>query len=229
VRRTIAGYPAELLRLPLSADVDPARDEPAARTMECWAVADLDTLIDRDTLLRAASPADPPYWALPWIGARAIAAAVLASPLPASARVLEIGCGLGLAGVAAGTSGARVLFSDYVPEALEFARANAEHHALPNYDARLVDFTSDRLEERFDVVVAADVVYEPESYEPLVRFLCEHTAPHGRILLTETLRADAQRVLRALEASGFDRTTRAVWVPEEGKRERTWLHELHRD
>jgi predicted nicotinamide N-methyase len=199
-----------------------------ARALELWTVADLHRFVDADILLRAVDPPAPPYWALPWIGARAIAARLLTSRPGATTRVLEIGCGLGLAGVAAGLAGASVMFTDYVAEALAFARANAEQHRLRSFDTRVVDFTRDRLGERYDLVIAADVVYEPDSYEPLVEFLTTHTAPHGRVLLTESLRADAKRVLAMLVERGFSLTTEAAWVPEDGKLERTWLHELVR-
>jgi predicted nicotinamide N-methyase len=224
VRREIAGYPAELVRLELEA-ASPGRE---ARALDLWTVVDLHRFVDADALLRAFDPPTPPYWALPWIGARAIAARLLAAPPAASLRVLEIGCGLGLAGVAAGIGGAHVLFTDYVSEALAFARVNAEHHVLRSFGTQRVDFTRDRLAERFDLVVAADVVYEPGSYEPLVEFLAMHTAPRGRVLLTESLRADAKRVLAMLVERGFALATEAAWVPEDGKLERTWLHELRR-
>ena len=42
------------------------------------------------------------------------------------------------------------------------ARRYAEHHRLRSFDTRVVDFTRDRLDAPFDLVVAADVVYEPE-------------------------------------------------------------------
>lgn len=45
-------------------------------------------------------------------------------------RVIELGCGLGLAGIAAGLAGAHVLFTDYVPQALEFAEKNARLNGL---------------------------------------------------------------------------------------------------
>lgn len=218
----IGGYPAALVCLELEA----AAPEHAVRTLEIWTVAELDRIVDAQALLRAVDPPDPPYWALPWIGARAIAARLLANPPAPSTRVLEIGCGLGLAGVAAGLGGAHVVFTDYVAEALAFARANAELHRLRSFDTRVVDFTRDRLDARYDLVIAADVVYEPASYSPLTDFLAEHTAPGGRVLLTETLRADAKRVLAKLVERGFALRTEAAWVPEDGKLERTWLHEL---
>jgi predicted nicotinamide N-methyase len=221
----IGGYPAERTRI----ELETPRAGCPAREIELWCVAELESLVDARELLRADNPPDPPYWALPWIGARAIAARLLDS-LPASgASVLEIGCGLGLAGVAAGLGGASVMFSDYVPAALEFANANAELNKLRAYETRLADFTRDHLGRVFDLVIAADVVYEPPSYEPLVAFLDEHVvAEGGQVLLTESLRADAKRVLAMLVERGFALDTTTVWVPEAGKLERTWLHTLER-
>ncbi len=58
--------------------------------------------------------------------------------------------------------------------------------------------------------------------------MAAHTKPTGTILLTESLRADARRVLDMLAAFGFMDRRSATWVDEEGRPERTWLHELVR-
>src|SRR5689334_17242665 len=71
-----------------------------------------------------------PYWAYLWPGAWLLAEAVAREPLPiaAGAEALEIGCGLGLAGLVAVRRGLRVRFTDYDPAPLRFvaesARAN---------------------------------------------------------------------------------------------------------
>jgi predicted nicotinamide N-methyase len=142
--------------------------------------------------------------------------------------VLDLGCGLGLAGVAAGLTGASVVFADLVEEALAFAEANADLHRLQRYRTVRLDFTRERLDHRFDLVLAADVVYDPAHYASLVRFLDTHLAANGAILVTESLRADARQVITALTRSGFEASTRAVWVDEDGRAERTWLHTLRR-
>ena len=46
---------------------------------------------------------------------------------------MEVGCGLGLPGVAALARGLRVTFSDYDPAALEFAARNARLNQLENF------------------------------------------------------------------------------------------------
>jgi predicted nicotinamide N-methyase len=192
-------------------------------------VAQLESIVDRDELLRAADPAEPPYWALPWIGARAIAARMIAEAPSASAHVLDLGCGLGLSGVAAGLAGSRVTFADNVAATLEFAHANARLHELAAYEALCLDFTRDRLERRFDWVLAADIVYDPACYAPLVDFLDAHLTEDGTLLLTESLRADARTVIEMLSVRGIRASTDAIWVVEDGKPERTWLHTLRRE
>ena len=240
--------PAELVEIDVTAALDPSdldiSEERAApesptgpavtdrarkkRSVEIFAVAGLEAIVDGDALLRAHDPEEPPYWALVWIGARAIAAQMLATPPSARMRVLDLGCGLGLSGIAAASGGAHVTFADYVPQALEFVRASAAHHAIPpeRFAIRTLDFTREEPPERYDVVLAADVVYEPEAYGPLVDFLCSALAPRGTLWLTETLRADARRVLEALRARGLLLETAASWVIEDGRAERTWLHRL---
>ena len=92
----------------------------------------------------------------------------------------------------------------------------------------MIDFTRSRLDETFDLILAADIVYRPDDYDSLVTFLAAHTNPTGTILLTESLRADAGRVIDMLTALAFMDRRSETWVEEEGRQERTWLHELTR-
>jgi predicted nicotinamide N-methyase len=222
VTRRLAGFTAELVRIDLPANCQ------GPRSLAVYRVADLERHVDRDALLRGTDVQEPPYWALVWSGARAIAADLLDSPPEARCSVLDLGCGLGLSGVAAGLSGASVWFADMMEEALAFAEANADLHRLKRHRTLRLDFTRDRLDRRFDLVLAADVVYDPAHYEALVRFLDSHLDEGGTILLTESLRADARAVISMLTRSGFEVATRAVSVEEEGRAERTWLHTLRR-
>jgi predicted nicotinamide N-methyase len=218
----LAGFTAELV------EIDLPTNRHVTRSLPIYRVADLERHVDRDALLRGTDLEEPPYWALVWCGARAIAADLLDFPPEAHSTVLDLGCGLGLSGVAAGLAGASVVFADIAEEALAFAAANADLHRLKRYRTLRLDFTRARLDGRFDLVLAADVVYDPAHYASLVRFLDAHLAEDGAILLTESLRADARQVIAALTRSGFESASRAVWVDEDGRAERTWLHTLRR-
>ena len=219
--KSIAGYPAELSSVALNED--------QSRSLELFTVANLADMVDGDVLLAGPNPPEPPYWALVWIGAKAVADYLLEAPPPKHARILDLGCGLGLSGIAAGLGGAAITFADIVPESLEFVRASAEHHRLDSFSTRVVDFTRDRLDPSFDLILASDIVYAPDDYAALVDFIDRHTTEHGTVLLTESLRADAKYVTHALEARGFVDDVRATWVPDGGKLERTWLHVLTRN
>jgi len=233
-----------------------------ARRVELYLLAEPESAIDAGALLRERVIADPPYWALVWTGARAIAAVLMQGPSPHTSgaqtpdlvraaaaalpqgrlteglRVLDLGCGLGLSGLAAANIGARVVFGDYLEQPLAFVRASlarrADEARTPArqasgvHEVRRIDFTRDRLGERFDLILAADIVYDPAHYAALAEFLDLHLAGDGAILLTESLRADARVFLDGLCGRGFDDARRCLWVFEEGRRERTWLHTLTR-
>src|SRR5215217_6466938 len=65
-----------------------------------------------------------PYWAELWPSSRALARRVGTRALR-GARVLELGCGLGLPSIAAALAGGRVLATDWSPEAVAFTERNA--------------------------------------------------------------------------------------------------------
>jgi predicted nicotinamide N-methyase len=65
-----------------------------------------------------------PYWAELWPSGVALARRVAARALK-GARVLELGCGLGLPSLAAALAGGRVLATDWSPQAIELLRDNA--------------------------------------------------------------------------------------------------------
>src|SRR5262245_31455755 len=62
-----------------------------------------------------------PYWVDLWPAARMLAKWLVRQTWPAGLRALEVGCGLGLPGVAALAMGMRVTFSDCDSAALRFA------------------------------------------------------------------------------------------------------------
>src|SRR5580692_2561840 len=69
-----------------------------------------------------------PYWATLWPAARMLAKVVVRESwdsYPRPVEVLEVGCGLGLGGIACLARGLSVTFSDLDETALTFASANA--------------------------------------------------------------------------------------------------------
>jgi predicted nicotinamide N-methyase len=113
-----------------------------------------------------------PYWAELWPSGVALAREVAPRALR-GARVVELGCGLGLPSLAAALAGGRVLATDWAAPALDLLRENAERNGAQLELAR-VDWTQpDALLSRapFDLVLAADVLYEERNLEPLLALL----------------------------------------------------------
>src|SRR5437879_4103786 len=85
-----------------------------------------DHLLDHPAVRSAfASDEYMPYWADLWPAARMLAKFLLRQKWPAGLRALEVGCGLGLPGIAALKAGLHVTFSDCDATALRFAANNA--------------------------------------------------------------------------------------------------------
>ena len=169
-----------------------------------------------------------PYWAELWPSAVALAAFVLERGIGRGLRALELGCGLGLAGVAAARLGARMTFTDYEPDALAFARAN---HALNlgfPAPARLVDWRDPPRDLAAPVVLAADVLYELRFLEPFLRTLRQAVAPGGVALVAEPGRSIAEGTVERLERQGFHRELHLQEVVYRGRVHEVWIHELRR-
>ena len=113
-----------------------------------------------------------PYWAQLWPSGTALAQAVAVRWL-GGMRAVEVGCGLGLAALGAALAGARVLATDWSPDALALLEANVAANGLP-VETACVDWTAPGpLLERapFDLVLAADVLYERRAVAPLADLL----------------------------------------------------------
>jgi predicted nicotinamide N-methyase len=165
-----------------------------------------------------------PYWAELWPSGVALAREIAARDVAALA-VLELGCGLGLPALAATAGGARVLAVDWSPDAVALLRRNAERNGVL-LDADAVSwFEPDALAGRgpFDLVLAADVLYERRNAEPLLALLARVTAPDGEALLADPARpATPDFLARAKESWCI--VSRRLWDSP-----RVELHALRRD
>ena len=109
-----------------------------------------------------------PYWAELWPAARALAEVL---PDVSGLRVVELGCGLGLPSLVAAAKGASVTAIDWSPDAVELLLANAARNGL-ELRAEVRDWR-EPWDERFDLALAADVLYERRNVEPVLERLRE--------------------------------------------------------
>jgi predicted nicotinamide N-methyase len=144
---------------------------------------------------------DAPYWPLQWPPATAMAQAIYRASWPSGARVLEVGCGIGLAGLAAAARGERVTVSDNQPDAVKLAVANAALNGL-TVEGLVLDWRKP-LDREFDVILGCEVIYDAALHEPLLRVLTQMLAADGEIWLADHGRMHAPLFARRAAAIGF--------------------------
>jgi predicted nicotinamide N-methyase len=113
-----------------------------------------------------------PYWSVLWRSGVALGREVGRGRLDGLA-VVELGCGMGVPSLAASAAGASVLATDADAGALELLACNASGNGLEVATER-VDWASPApLAARapFDLVLAADVLYERSAVAPLLSLL----------------------------------------------------------
>ena len=113
-----------------------------------------------------------PYWSIIWRSGVALARELSVLSLE-GLRVVELGCGLGIPSLAARRGGASVLATDSDAEALDLVERNARENGL-EVDTLPVDWEAPaELIERapFDLVLAADVLYERPGVAQLLELL----------------------------------------------------------
>jgi predicted nicotinamide N-methyase len=113
-----------------------------------------------------------PYWAVLWRSGVALARELDGMPLRGR-RVVELGCGLALPSIAAARAGASVLATDGDPDALELVEWNARANGV-RVETATADWTDPGELLRhapFDLVLAADVLYERASVAQLLSLL----------------------------------------------------------
>jgi predicted nicotinamide N-methyase len=139
-------------------------------------------------------------------------------------RVLELGCGLGLAGIAAGRAGAAVTLSDLSEDALAYAGANAAANGLPRARCatRSLDWVAPPadLQGGYELVIGSELLYDYTSHGPLLRLLPRLLAPGGRVLLVDRPRLVVDRFLGRLRDRGFrgSATRRRLALPDAPER-----------
>jgi predicted nicotinamide N-methyase len=135
-------------------------------------------------------------------------------------RVVELGCGLAVPSIAAARAGAEVLATDSDAEALELIAKNAPANGVRIETAKVDWARPAELVSRapFDLVLAADVLYERQSVGPLLSLLPR--------LAPEALVADPGR---PAAAAFLDEARRRGWGVETTIRDVVRIHRLQLD
>ena len=168
-----------------------------------------------------------PYWAELWPSAIALARYLSRGAL-AGRLAVELGCGVGLPTVAALTGGAKVLATDHYEAALAFTLYNARANLGREPEAALLNWHAPETERlgTFDLVLAADVLYEARNVPALGNLVPALLAPGGEAVFADPRRDDAPAFVELMERRGLENTTEGMEVEQGGKGVRVLIHRL---
>lgn len=168
-----------------------------------------------------------PYWAELWPSAMGLATHLAKYPsLVTDKTVIEIGGGLGLPALVAASSGADVTSTDYLKDAVDFARKNAAINGIGNIHFKTFDWREADGHERFDVLLASDVAYERSQFGHLEKAFKYLVKPAGLILLSEPNRYIAEPFLENLTKTGYSLEKYSYNVEVKGIKSNVSVYEI---
>jgi len=145
-----------------------------------------------------------PYWAELWPAAESLAEFVLRQSWVQDTPVLELGCGIGLVGLAALRAGLEVTFSDRQELAVATALENAARNGFLGAHGRVIDWRAPPRDSDFPLILAADVLYNTALHQPLLSTLEALLAPKGIGYIADPGRSSAEPFVAAAFGRGFN-------------------------
>jgi len=108
------------------------------------------------------SSASWPFFGMLWPSGLLLADLLSREPL-GGGRILELGCGLGMASLVINARGGDILATDYHPRAEVFLHDNSRRNALTDTPFQRLDWRMPNPDLGvFDLIIGSDLLYEPD-------------------------------------------------------------------
>ena len=171
--------------------------------LEILQIRDLEDYLVSNIEAQGLSLENFPYWAMVWDAALVLADFLVKQEPEANRRILEIGAGLGFAGLCAAARGHQVTLTDNTPDALAFARLSVFHNNLTNAHIEYFDWSAPTLDGNFDWIIGSDILYEIKNFEPVMKVFGRYLKPGGKIYLTQGIRGTGPKAFFDLIKPGY--------------------------
>lgn len=147
-----------------------------------------------------------PFWVKIWEAAVVLADFMASQPPVEDGRVLELGAGLGLPGLAAAAAGHRVVLSDYEEQIIDFQRVSAAACGVtPQVEHLLLDWLAPPADlPRFTTIIGAEVLFREDFFQPLLTIFRQCLAPGGTIYLAHDFTRKSLPAFLALAEADFE-------------------------
>jgi len=119
-------------------------------------------------------------------------------------RILEVGCGIGLASLLLNQRDANITATDQHPIAEEFMQLNTglnNARDIPFVRTGWNDAENDL--EKYDLIIGSDILYEPNHAELLARFIHRHANPVCEVIIIDPGRGHGANFSKQMTGFGY--------------------------
>ncbi|MBP6018267.1 MAG: SAM-dependent methyltransferase [Burkholderiaceae bacterium] len=150
-----------------------------------------------------------------WPSGVQLATQLASRPVSLNERILEIGCGLGLASLVGQRRGAHITASDRHPLTRTFLKKNAHLNGLPvlkyrhgqwgsvGPDPCEQDTDAQLLSARYDLIIGSDLLYERGMAQDVASFINDHAFSAAEVWMMDPSRGYRPEFNRHMAAYGF--------------------------
>lgn len=178
--------------------------------------------------LAGISSAAWPLFGLLWPSGHVLAGAMLLYEIEGK-RILELGCGLGLASLVLHRRGGDITASDNHPLAASFLLENLRLNELPAMKYEVGNWSADdsRL-GLFDLIIGSDVLYDREQPEMVSRFIHAHSAAEVQVLIVDPNRNNQGKFNQKMILLGYSHVASRITALPDGSAYKGQMHSFQR-
>jgi predicted nicotinamide N-methyase len=156
------------------------------------------------------SSATWPLFGLVWPSSIVLAEVMNTHPIH-GIKILELGCGLGLASLIAAQRGADITASDYHPLADTFLKENCSLNQFQPIKYERLDWsTLDSDIGTFDLIIGSDLLYERNHPKMLSEFIHHHSKKTVKVIIVDPNRRQQSSFTQAMLKLGYSCTVEVV-------------------
>lgn len=150
-----------------------------------------------------------PLFGLLWPSGAHLAARMALRPLTVGERILEIGCGLGLASLVGHRRGADMTASDRHPLAGAFLAENLRLNGLQAMDYRIGDWAAtaapdlQHVQGCFGLIMGSDVLYDRDASLALAGFIGRHAPARSEVWIVDPNRGNRAAFNHRMHGLGY--------------------------
>jgi predicted nicotinamide N-methyase len=169
-----------------------------------------------------------PLFGLLWPSGHVLAHAMLAYEMEGK-RILELGCGLGLASLVLHRRGGNITASDNHPLAAAFLQENLRLNQLPAMKYEVGNWAQrNPALGLFDLIIGSDVLYDREQPEAVSQFVHAHSASDVQVLIVDPNRSNQAGFSRKMGLLGYSHTATRITALPDGSAYKGQIHRFTR-